>query len=272
MNFGSFGESFGSFGTSVKPILPQFLGSVDAGTQHSGSQGAVGLRCNGVLELKHTAHGVSGYYDDYWWEMYAWTNDSQFATRLFRKTSDNTWVMIQPSGTIRYTNPSTSSAPPTTGWVTTGGSGSSPVPKLTFNQVFTEQSSLSLTNCTLTARTTNSITIRSDSDATKNIIFGTNTLSVDDNIAVGLKLETTGIANGKNASVSLGGDEIMTTLPFDTVDEGDFRAHSFDQTVGKDQTGSSYTPNSTGLEIKAVTSNFPNTATVTIKDLRVFVL
>ena len=232
----------------------------------------VGLRCNGVLELKHTAHGVSGYYDDYWWEVYAWTNDSQFATRLFRKTSDNTWAMVQPNGTVRYTNPSKSSAPPTTGWVTTGGSGSSPVPKLTFNQVFTEQSSLSLTNCTLTARTTNSITIRSDSGSTKNIIFGTNTLSVNDNIAVGFKLESSGIGSGKSADAKLGGTDIMIGFPFDSNDESGFITHSFDQTVGKDEDGNSYTPNSTGFEMEIGGSNFPNTSTITIKDLRVFVL
>ena len=253
--------------------MPKFCGSVDAGTQHSGSQTAVGLNCNGVWTLKHTAHGVSGYYDDYWWEIYAWVNSSSFATRLFRKTSDNTWVMIQSNGTIRYTNPSKSSAPPTSGWVTTGGSGSAPVPQITFNRVIHEYSSLSLTNCTVVDNSkTDRITIRSDSDATKNIIFGTNTLSVGNNIAIGFKLESSGISNSKSADFKLGGSDIMTGFPFDTVDEGTFRTHSFDQTVGKTSTNSDYTPNSTGFEMEISGSNFPNGSSITIKDLRVFVL
>tara|TARA_R100000005_G_scaffold95252_1_gene76045 strand:- start:3845 stop:4609 length:765 start_codon:yes stop_codon:yes gene_type:complete len=254
--------------------MPKFCGSVDAGTQHSGSQAAVGLNCNGVWELKHTDHGLgTGYYNNYWWEVYAWTNNSSsFATRMLRKV-DNTWVMIQKNGTIRYTNPSKSSAPPTTGWVTTGGTGATPVPKITFKTIVTEQSTLSLTNCTETAKTTNSVTIRSDSDgATKNIIFGTNTLSVGNNIAIGFKLESSGISNNKSADFKLGGSDIMTGFPFDSVDEGTFRTHSFDQTVGKTSTNSDYTPNSTGFEMEISGSNFPNTSTITIKDLRVFVL
>jgi len=256
--------------------MPKFLGSLDAGTQHAGSSnGFVGLNCNGVWELKHTAHGVSGYYDDYWWEVYAWTNNiSAFATRLFRKTSDNTWVMIQNNGsTIRYTNPSTSSAPPTTGWVTTGGTGASPVPQITFKTLYTEQDLITTTNCTETSRTSNSVTIESDSSSgTKSIIFGTNTLSVGDKYAVGFKLETTGVANGAAANFLLGGDTVMSSLPFDNVDEGYPRPHSFDQVVGKKHNGTDYTPTSTGFTMQNYVDVFPDGATAKISDLRVFIL
>lgn len=254
--------------------MPKFCGSVDAGTQHSGSQTAVGLNCNGVWELKHTAHGVSGYYDDYWYEVYAWTNNSTFATKMLRKTSDNTWLMLQGS-TIRYTNPSKSSAPPTSGWVTTGGSGSAPVPQITFKSVIHEHSSISTTNCTVVENTDiDRIVIRSDSSsATKDIIFGTNTLSVDDKIAVGFKLSTTGVGNGAAANLLFGGNTINASFNFENVDESpNFRLHSFDQTVGKTHANADYTPNSTGLQMQNYTSVFPVNATVTIKDLRVFVL
>ena len=253
--------------------MPKFCGSVDAGTQHSGSQTAVGLNCNGVWELKHTSHGVSGYYDDYWYEVYAWTNNSSFATKMLRKTSDNTWLMLQGS-TIRYTNPSKSSAPPTSGWVTTGGAGASPVPQITFKSIIHEHSSLSLTNCTLVDNSAlNSIVIRSDSSTnTKDIIFGTNTLSVNDKIAVGFKLETTGVNNNAAANLLFGGSVINASFNFDSVDEGTFRNHSFDQTVGKTYNNADYTPNSTGLQMQNYTNVFPVNATVEIKDLRVFVL
>ena len=255
--------------------MPKFCGSVDAGTQHSGSQPAVGLNCNGVWELKHTAHGVSGYYDNYWWEIYPWFNQtSSFGSRMFRKTSDNTWVMIQNNGTIRYTNPSKSSAPPTSGWVTTGGSGATPVPQITFNQIVTEQSSLSLTNCSETARTSNSVTIESDSSSgTKNIIFGTNIFSVDDKIAVGFKLKTTGIANGAVGNLLLGGSVFMASYSIENVDESpNARLHSFDQVVGRTQTGASYSPTSTGLTMQNYTNVFPDGATMEIIDLRIFKL
>jgi hypothetical protein len=183
--------------------------------------------------------------------------------------------MIQPNATIRYTNSSTSSAPPTTGWSTTGGIGVSPVPQLTFNQVFTEQSTLSLTNCTLTARTTNSITVESDSSTQpKDIIFGTNTLNAGDKFAVGLKLKTTDIPNGKVSNFMLGGGVFNASFPTESADEGDFRSHSLDQTLGTThhKPPQSYTPNSTGLQIQNYTTQFPDGATMTIKDLRLFVL
>ena len=269
-------QTFGALGASATPILPKFLGSVDAGTQHQGaSNGYVGLNCNGVFELKHTAHGVSGYYDDYWWEVYAWFNIvNSFGTRLLRKTSDNTWAMVQNNGSVRYTNPSTSSAPPTTGWVTTGGIGVSPVPQLTFNQVLTEQSSLSLINCSLTARTTNSVTIESDSSsATKSIIFATNIFSVDDKIAVGFKLKSTGIDNGRVGNVLLGGQVIMASYAIENVDESpNARPHSFDQVVGRKHDGVAYTPTSTGLTMQNYVDVFPDGATMEIIDLRVFKL
>tara|TARA_R100001509_G_C4842935_1_gene207296 strand:- start:27 stop:833 length:807 start_codon:yes stop_codon:yes gene_type:complete len=254
--------------------MPKFCGSVDAGTQHSGSQTAVGLNCNGIWELKHTAHGVSGYYDDYWYAIYPWTNNSSFETKMFRKTSDNTWVMIQNNGTIRYTNPSKSSAPPTSGWVTTGGSGAAPVPQITFKEVVNEYSALSLTNCTLVDNSeTDRITIRSDSSTdTKNIIFGTNTLNVGDKIAVGFKLETSGVGNNAPANFLLGGNTINASFPFDTFDEGTFKLHSFDQTVGKTHANIDYTPTSTGFTMQNYVNVFPVNASVTIKDLRVFVL
>lgn len=253
--------------------MPKFCGSVDAGTQHSGSQTAVGLNCNGVWELKHTAHGVSGYHDDYWYEIYPWTNNSTFQTKMLRKTSDNTWLMLQGS-TIRYTNPSKSSVPPTSGWVTTGGSGATPVPQITFNTVIHEYSALSLTNCTLVDNSeSDRIVIRSDSSsATKNITFGTNTLTVGDKIAVGWKLDTTGVGNNAAANLLFGGQVINASFNFDTVDEGTFRKHSFDQTVGKTHNNADYTPNSTGLQMQNYVDVFPDGATVTIKDLRVFVL
>lgn len=254
--------------------MPKFCGSVDAGTQHSGSQPAVGLNCNGVWELKHTAHGVSGYYDDYWYEIYPWTSNSLFQTKMLRKTSDNTWLMLQGS-TIRYTNPSKSSAPPTSGWVTTGGAGASPVPQITFKEIVDEHSTLSLTNCTLIDNSAlDSITIRSDSSTdTKNIIFGTNTLNVGDKIAVGFKLATTGVSNNAAANFLLGGNVIMASFAFDNVGESpNFFVHSFDQTVGKTHANADYTPTSTGFTMQNYTSTFPDGATVIIKDLRVFVL
>ncbi len=256
--------------------MPKFCGSVDAGTQHQGaSNGYIGLTCNGVFELKHTAHGVSGYYDDYWWESYPWFNNaSSFGVQIFRKTSDNTWVMRQTNGNIRYTNPSKSSAPPTTGWVTTGGNGATPVPQITYNAVITEQASLSLTNCSETARTSNSVTIESDSSSgTKNIIFGTNVFSVDDKIAVGFKLKTTGVSNGAVGNLLLGGTVFMASYSIENVDESpSARLHSFDQVVGRTQTGASYTPTSTGLTMQNYVDVFPDGATMEIIDLRIFKL
>ncbi len=94
MNFGHFGDSSGSLGISTNVLIPEFVGSVNAGKQHSGSQGAIGLNCNGIFELQKSSHGISGYYTDYWWQIYPWVNSSSFETKLLRKSSDNTWVMI----------------------------------------------------------------------------------------------------------------------------------------------------------------------------------
>ncbi len=257
--------------------IPRLCGSLDAGTQHAGSSnGFVGLNCNGVWELKHTAHGVSGYYDDYWYEVYEWYNQtSNFATRMFRKTSDNTWVMVQNNGTVRYTNPSKSLVPPKTGWVTTGGTGATPVPQITFNSIITEYSPLTLTNCTVVDNSQpDRISIMSQSSSgTKNIIFGTNTLSVGDKYAFGFKLVTSGIDNGRLGNLLLGGQVIMASYPIENVTESPSpREHSFDQVVGKKHDGSDYTPSSTGFTMQNYVDVFPDGAVMEIIDLRVFVL
>ena len=88
--------------------MPKFIGSIDAGKQHSISQPAVGLNCNGIFELQHSAHGISGYHDSYWWQIYSWLGIASFKTKLLRKTSDNTWVMIDANNTnirsVSYTH------------------------------------------------------------------------------------------------------------------------------------------------------------------------
>ena len=159
--------------------IPKFIGSMDAGRQHSSSQPAVGLNCNGIFELQHSAHGLSGYYDNYWWQIYPWVGLATFKSKLLKKTSDNTWVIYSTAG-VAYTNPSKSTTPPQTGWVVSGST-ATPVPQLGFKTLITEQDLNTTTNCSETARTSNSITLTSSSSSAHKVFtFGDNTLSDGD--------------------------------------------------------------------------------------------
>lgn len=268
-------QTFGALGASTEAFMPKFIAILDANKDHQGGdQTEVGWRVNGMYELKHTNHGLSDYYTDFWWESLPWKNSSSYVTRLVRKKSDNTWLIITSSNSLQYySNPATTSIPPTSGWVNSTH-GASPVPKITFNAVITEQDLTSTSNCVELSRTTNSVTLKStSSSAAKNITFGANTLSVGQKYVVGFKLESSGNSNGSVANLFFGGvTYIQTSAPFDTVDEGDFRLHSFDQTVGKSREGNDVTPNSNGLLIQTYGTFFPTDATTTIKDLRIFAL
>tara|TARA_R110002012_G_C11549018_1_gene602262 strand:+ start:317 stop:1120 length:804 start_codon:yes stop_codon:yes gene_type:complete len=251
--------------------MPKFIGSMDAGKQHSGSQGAVGLNCNGIFELQHSAHGISGYYDSYWWKIYPWVSSSSFETKILRKT-DNTWVMIDANNsTIRYTNPAVSTTPPQTGWVNAGGG--TPVPKLGFRTLITEQNLLSVTNCSEGSRTSNSISIvSSSSSAHKIFTFGNNTLSDGDNFAFGYKLDTILMGASDSFTIAFGGITPVMTGSTGSANTAQ-KKHSFDQTVGSNSTGSTSSSNTGGLSFTTSgTSQFPDNATLILTDLRVMAL
>jgi hypothetical protein len=270
MNFGHFGDSSGTFGISTNVLMPEFIGSVNAGKQHSGSQGAVGLNCNGIFELQQSSHGITGYYTEYWWQIYPWVNSSSFETKLLRKTSDNTWVMLDANdSTVYYTNSSTSSFPPASGWAVSGST-STPVPTLVFNTILTEQDLNSTTNCSETARTTRSITLTSSSSAAHKIFtFGSNTLSDGDKFAFGYKLDTTSMGGSDSFTIAFGAISPVMTGSTGSANSSQ-KKHSFDQTIGSNSTGSTSSSNTSGLTFTTSgTSQFPNTATIKFTDLRV---
>ena len=269
MNFGSFGESFGSLGISTNVLMPEFIGSVNAGRQHSGSQPAVGLNCNGIFELQHSSHGISGYYNDYWWQIYPWVGLATFKSKLLRKTSDNTWVIYSTAG-VAYTNPSTSSFPPASGWSTTGGNGVAPVPTLVFNTILTEQDLNSTTNCSEVARTTRSITLESSSSSAHKVFtFGSNPLSDGDKFAFGYKRATTGITDTTSFTIAFGGVTPVMTGSLGFAGDASILGHSFDQTVGTKGSGITESSDTTGLSFTTSgVSQFPDDSTITFTDLR----
>ena len=270
MNFGHFGDSSGTFGISTNVLMPEFIGSVNAGKQHSINQPAVGLNCNGIFELQHSAHGISGYYDSYWWQIYPWLGIASFKTKILRKTSDNTWVMLDANNsTVYYTNPSTSSFPPASGWVVSGST-STPVPTLVFNTILTEQDLNSTTNCTETARTTRSITLESSSSAAHKVFtFGSNPLSDGDKFAFGYKRATTGITSTTSFTIAFGGISPVMTGALGFSGDASILGHSFDQTVGSNNVGSTSSSNTTGISFTTSgTSQFPDNSTITFTDLR----
>ncbi|QDP67726.1 MAG: hypothetical protein Unbinned15contig1001_36 [Prokaryotic dsDNA virus sp.] len=253
--------------------IPKFIGSMDAGRQHSGSQPAVGLNCNGIFELQHSAHGLSGYYDNYWWQIYPWVGLDTFKSKLLRKTSDNTWVIYSTAG-VAYTNPAKSSTPPQTGWVTTGGNGIAPVPQLGFKTIITEQDLNTTSNCSETARTTNSVTLTSSSSSNHKVFtFGDNTLSDGDKFAVGYKRATTGITSTTSFTIAFGGVTPVMTGALGFAGNSSILGHSFDQTVGSKASGITASTDASGLNFTTSgTSQFPDTSTITFTDLRVMAL
>ena len=271
MNFGHFGDSSGTFGISTNVLMPEFIGSVNAGKQHSINQPAVGLNCNGIFELQHSAHGISGYYDSYWWQIYPWLGIASFKTKILRKTSDNTWVMLDANNsTVYYTNPSTSSFPPASGWVVSGST-STPVPTLVFNTILTEQDLVATSNCSETARTTRSITLTSSSSSNHKVFrFGFNTLSDGDKFAIGYKRETEGFAGTHTATIAFGGiSPVMTGALIHSGNKA-ILGHSFDQTVGSNSTGSTSSSDTSGLSFTtSQATQFPDGTTITFTDLRV---
>tara|TARA_R100001509_G_C4824827_1_gene201136 strand:- start:107 stop:907 length:801 start_codon:yes stop_codon:yes gene_type:complete len=252
--------------------IPKFIGSMDAGKQHSSSQPAVGLNCNGIFELQHdTNHGISGYYTEYWWQIYPWVNLDVFKTKLLRKTSDNTWVIYSTNG-VAYTNSAKSTTPPQTGWAVSGG-GTAPAPKLGFRTLITEQNLVATSNCSETARTSNSITLTSSSSSNHKVFrFGTNTLSDGDNFAFGYKLDTTSMGSGDSFTIAFGNISPVMTGSTGSANSAQ-KKHSFDQTVGSKASGITSSSDTSGLSFTTSgTSQFPNTATATFTDLRVMAL
>ena len=176
------------------------------------------------------------------------------------------------NSTVYYTNSSTSSFPPTSGWV--NSSGGLPVPKLGFRTLITEQDLVATSNCSETARTTRSITLTSSSSLNHKVFrFGTNPLSDGDKFAVGYKRETEGFAGSHSATIAFGGiSPIMTGALIHSGNKA-ILGHSFDQTVGSNSTGGTSSSDASGLSFTtSAADQFPDGTTITFTDLRVMAL
>ena len=92
-------------------------------------------------------------------------------------------------------------------------------------------------------------------------------------MAVGYKRSTTGITSTTSFTIAFGAVTPVMTGSLGFSGDASILGHSFDQTVGSNNVGSTSSSDATGLNFTtSSTSQFPDTSTITFTDLRVMAL